>query len=184
MGRVHTRLALLFLFRLSMADGQQLIPLDAGSSVTFKIKNFGLTVEGSLSGIQGSIVFDPEEPVNSRFAIAAQSNSVSTGIDLRDRHLRNEEYFNGQKYPEISFHSSEIRATGKGFHVKGSLTIKGITRDIAFDFSAEQSADGILFKGDFQINRLDFKVGGKSLSMQDIIVVNFKIKAKPKAING
>jgi polyisoprenoid-binding protein YceI len=60
----------------------------------------------------------------------------------------------------------------------GNLTIKGITKPVQFGFSATPSATGYTFAGEFDINRRDFGVGGKSAVMADKLKVNLIVSAK------
>ncbi len=141
----------------------QYTPVDQGSSISFKIKNFGFNVSGSFSGLQGSIRFDPDNPSSGSFDVSIDANSINTGIDSRDGHLREESYFDVKKYPRIRFVSEKIEASGKGsYTVSGKLTIKNHTKDISFPFTATAVENGLLFKGEFKINRKDFDVGGSS----------------------
>jgi polyisoprenoid-binding protein YceI len=58
------------------------------------------------------------------------------------------------------------------------LTIKGTTKPVEFGFAATPQEGGYLFEGEFEINRLDYKVGDKSISLQDNVKVSLKVFAK------
>jgi polyisoprenoid-binding protein YceI len=60
----------------------------------------------------------------------------------------------------------------------GNLTIKGVTKEIKFPFLYIPKEDGYLFQGEFEINRRDFGVGGKSLSLSDDLKVELSVLAK------
>ena len=91
------------LFASSFSSSQSFTPTNAGSAITFKIKNFGATIDGSFTGLKGEIHFDPTQLNSSRFEITLDANSIDTGIDLRNKHLKKEDYFNVKTYPEIKF---------------------------------------------------------------------------------
>lgn len=152
---------------------QELEPTDTGSSVTFNIKNMGLTVEGSFKGLKGSIVFDPSELLLSKFDITINAGSIYTGIDLRNKHLKKEAYFDITNFSKIRFTSIKVQASTQPekFTVVGSLTIKKVTKQIRFDFTAHRQNKGYLFKGEFSIDRRDYNVGGNSFSMADDVKV-------------
>jgi len=154
-------------------------PLDNGSSVQFKIKNFGINTGGSFTGLQGNIRFDPGHPDNALFEISMNANSVNTGNDMRDNHLREQTYFDVKKYPVIRFVSTKVTpsASGGEFIISGKLTIKDHTKDISFPFTATPTGDGYLFKGTFTINRKDFEVGGTS-TISNSLEVQLSVLAK------
>ena len=164
-------------FTIGISSAQKFTPTDAESKVSFVIKNFGLKVDGQLKGIKGSISFDPNALNNSTFNVSVNANTINTDNSARDKHLRKEDYFHVEKFPTISFASSKISKTGTAgkYTVAGNLTMKGTTKPIEFDFTATPTNNGFSFKGSFTINRRDFNVGGKSLPLSDILIVNLDI---------
>jgi polyisoprenoid-binding protein YceI len=157
---------------LTAQKAPTLTPTDQGSSVKFEIKNFGFTVGGSFTGLKGNVKFDPNELNNSLFDVTIDANTINTGIDMRDEHLRGEDYFNVKNYPRIHFVSTSITPGKKAgtFFVSGNLTIKETTKEISFPFTAQSQAEGFLFNGEFKINRRDFKVGGGGTISNDLNV--------------
>ena len=149
-------------------------PFDADNAVTFAIKNFGINTNGEMKGLKGIIKWDDSNPSASVFNVTVDANSINTGIDMRDNHLRDEEYFNVKKFPVISFVSTAVTAT----NVTGNLTIKGITKQVSFPFTVKPSNGTYSFEGSFTINRKDFGVGGSSMSLGNNVTVNLKVLAK------
>lgn len=154
-------------------------PVDDGSSVKFKIKNFGINTGGSFTGLQGNISFDSNRPVAASFDVSIDANTVNTDNEMRDNHLRKETYFDVKNYPRIHFVSTRVTLSNKAgvLFIFGKLTIKNQTHDISFPFTAETITDGYLFKGTFTINRRDFNVGGSS-TISDNLEVQLSIAAK------
>ena len=154
-------------------------PADQGSSVQFKIKNLGFNVNGSFSGLDGNIQFDPNNPAASNFDVTVDANTVNTDNNMRDNHLRNETYFDVKNYPRIRFVSTKITTSNKSgiLFIFGKLTIKNQTKDISFPFTATSANDGYLFNGTFKINRRDFNVGGAS-TISDELEVSLNILSK------
>jgi len=162
-------------------SAQQFVPVDKGSMVNFTIKNLGLNVNGKFTGLKGNIVFDPAHLTTSHFAVSVNASTVDTDIKARDNHLRKEDYFNVEKFPAINFTSKSITLSSTGqLMVVGMLEMKGVSKEISFPFSATATAEGYLFKGNFKINRRDFKVGGKSLILSDMLTVNVSLLAQKK----
>ena len=149
-------------------------PVDANEAVTFAIKNFGINTNGEFKGLKGIIKWDASNPSASVFNVTVDANTINTDIDMRDSHLKKEEYFNTEKYPTINFVSTAVTAN----NVTGNLTIKGVTKQISFPFTVKPSASGYLFEGSFEINRRDFGVGGGSVSLSNNATVNLKVQAK------
>lgn len=164
----------------SFSYAQQYAPEASGSKIGFSIKNLGITVHGAFSGLEGEINFDPGAPAKSSFNVHVDAKSINTDNDMRDGHLRKEEFFNVEKYPHLTFVSESITGSGKSFNVKGKLTIKGVTKDVSFKFTATPQGDSYTFKGDFDVNRRDFGVGGGSITMSDNVKVELAVVAKKK----
>ncbi len=168
---------LLFIGNFSKA--QSYTPIDASSKVHFTIKNFGVKVGGDFTGIKGTIVFNPKSLSNSNFNVSVNASTIDTDNSTRDKHLRKTEYFNVEKFPLITFTSTKISESSVAgrFFVVGNLTIKGVTKVVQFGFSATSKDNGYVFKGDFDINRRDYGVGGSSISMSDNLKVSLDITA-------
>ena len=173
-------LAIVLMISLGVFSQQVLKPVDEKSSVKFKIKNFGFnTVTGSFQGVQGTIRFSPDNLSSSTIDVTVDAKSVNTGINMRDNHLRKPEYFDVKKYPVIRFVSSKIGPSTKSgtLFISGKLTIKSVTRDVSFPFTATVEEDGYVFSGEFKINRIDFGVG-ESSSVSDNLTVVLKVFAR------
>jgi len=175
--KVFTAIALLCIVN---AFGQNYTPVDAGSKVRFVIKNFGINTGGTFEGLAGSIIFDPANLAGASFSVSVDAKSVDTDLEARDNHLRKEEYFDVEKYPKLSFKSTKVTTTNKEGYLFmfGVITIKNISKEISFPFKQTNKDGGILFDGEFKLNRRDFCVGGKSFSMSDELNVELSIFAK------
>src|SRR5947209_580293 len=129
-------------------------------SVIFKIKNLGFDVAGAFTGLRGSINFDPQNLPGSTFDVSVDAATVNTDNSLRDKHLKEDGYFDVKNYPRISLTSVKITDKNGAYIFTGKLTIKDKTKQISFPFTAAQYGDGYNFKGLFKINRKDFELGG------------------------
>lgn len=168
------------LFCVITAASQNYTPADAGSKVRFVIKNFGINTGGTFDGLAGTITFDPSNLATASFNVSVEAKSVDTDLEGRDNHLRKAEYFDVEKFPKISFKSTKVTTTNKeGYlYMFGVITIKNVSKEISFPFSQTSKDSGILFEGEFKLNRLDFGVGGKSFSMADELNVELSVFAK------
>jgi polyisoprenoid-binding protein YceI len=159
---------------------QQLSPADEGSAIEFSIKNFGFTAKGSFSGLSGKILYAPADPLHASFDVHILAKSINTGNNSRDRHLREDDYFDVEHFPQISIKSESITAAKQNgaYILHGILTIKGTSRKIDLPFTVKPEGSGFIFEGSITINRLDYKVGSSSISLADNATVYLKVFAK------
>lgn len=171
---------LFFIVLFGKGNAQNLMPVDEGSAIKFSIKNFGFSTGGSFTGLKGKIQFDAANTNLTSFTVSLDAASINTDNQSRDKHLRKEEYFNVEKYPVISFASAGVSTGDKPgtFLMKGNLTIKGVTKQISYPFTAIEQNNGFLFSGSFNINRRDFGVGGSSMVLADNLLVSLSVFAK------
>lgn len=167
-------------FIASLYAQETYIPVTAASKVHFVIKNFGIKTGGDFSGLTGFIKFNPANYAAAVFDVTVNANSIDTDNSLRDGHLKKADYFHVDKFKTLSFKSTKVvlSSTGGRFYMYGDLTIKGVTKPVEFGFSATPKDGGFLFDGAFEINRRDFGVGGKSISIGDNVTVSLSVFAK------
>ena len=163
----------------SAVFAQEYKPIDQGSAVKFKVKNFGINTEGSFSGVDGKIIFDPKDASKISFDVSIDAASVNTDNGMRDGHLKKETYFDVEKYPRIKFVSTSVSAPDKSGHYKvtGKLTLKNNTKEISFTFIATPMGNDYIFNGEFTINRKDFDVGGSS-TIGNNVTISLTVFAK------
>ena len=146
---------------------------------TFKIKNAGITVDGSFSDLQADIEFDPKNIDKSSLKASVGVASINTGIKKRDKDLQMRKYFNVEKYPRIKMTSKKIKHIEKNSY-KGmfDLTIKGVTKQIEIPFTYIGKESEGTFSAEFTVNRRDFGVGSKSLILSDEATVSIEVVVK------
>jgi polyisoprenoid-binding protein YceI len=148
----------------------------SSSAITFKIKHAGLVVNGSLAGTQTDINFDPANPAQSSIVASLETSTIETGIALRNRHLRKEQYLHIDKYPRITMRSTKIEKTGTNTYLGNfDLTIKETTNNIQLPFTFTEKRPGGEFKGEFTINRLDYKVGESNWLMDNEVMISIQL---------
>ena len=182
---MKTKLILIFVLLSGVSafgNAQRLIPVSQASVVQFRVSHkmiFRSTVTGSFSGLKGDVVFDAKDVKQAIFDVSVNAESINTGIGMRDSHLKEEDYFDTKKHPLIVIRSQKI---SKGNAVDtylftGTLTMKGITKAIAFPFTIKAIPGGYQFKGSFDINRLDYQVGPDN-SIDKNVSVQLSVSAK------
>jgi len=103
----------------------------AKSTIGFSVHQFLGTTHGKLKKFEGKIEIDREHPENSSVSARIDVRSIDTGIVKRDNHLRSPEFFNVDKYPEITFKSRSVKQTGaQEGDIAGDLTMHGVTKPI------------------------------------------------------
>ncbi len=173
-------LSIIFCVGADIGFSQTYHPDNHASFVKFTIKNMGMGTEGKMAGLEGEIKFNPADLKNSFFSVSADAATINTDIDVRDSTLKTKEYLNTQQYPTIQFVSKQISTGSRAgmYLVKGTLTIKGISKDINFPFTVTTKNEGIQLTGEMRINRLDFKIGVGSVVLSDNLIVSLNVFAK------
>jgi polyisoprenoid-binding protein YceI len=145
--------------------------------VKFTIKNTGIKVDGSLTGLDMILNFDEQSSSNS-FKASVKTNTIKTGIDARDNHLKKESYFNVEKFPLISIESNKITSLGNGKYLANcTIKIKGVSKSISIPFTYSYVNNMGVFKSSFVLNRLDFNVGESSFVLADDVLVHLDLEA-------
>ena len=105
---------------------------EAHTFVTFEISHIGYAwIPGTFNDVSGTFTYDPEDRSNSSAAFTIKTASFDTEHAKRDKHLRSDEFFHVEQYPEATFESTSYEPTGENTAVmRGEMTIKGTTRTI------------------------------------------------------
>ena len=100
------------------------------SHAQFTIRHMMITnVRGGFSGVQGTVVYDPENLAASDIDVVIDVNTLSTNDASRDAHVKSADFLDAEKYPTITFKSKTITPESDGdLRVAGDLTIHGVTK--------------------------------------------------------
>jgi polyisoprenoid-binding protein YceI len=106
----------------------------AHSHAEFKIKHMMISnVKGSFSGISGILTEHATDATLSSVDASIDVATVNTGDAQRDAHLKSADFFDVEKYPTMTFKSTQVKPNGDGgYNVTGDLTLHGITRQQTF----------------------------------------------------
>ena len=120
------------------------------STVLFRIKHLDVSYSyGRFNEIEGTFTFDGASAKNNRIDITVKAASVDTNHDGRDEHLRNEDYFDAENHPEITFKSDRVRKTGeKTYEAEGELKLRGVAKPLTV--SLERVGSGPDPRGKFR----------------------------------
>lgn len=124
------------------------------AEVTGRFKDFDVSLEQTADDFTGS-----------RLDAVIQSGSVNTDNEMRDKHLRSDDFLNAEKFPEITFKSTSFEKTGKDtYKIAGNLTIRDVTKPVVLDVIYNGSITDPMgnaragFKAITTINRFDYGV--------------------------
>ena len=106
----------------------------AHTEVGFDVRHFFTKVHGVFHEVQGTIVFDDQDPTAIKVDASARVASVDTGNRNRDADLQQPYFFNAATDSILSFKSTKVEKTGeKTLKVTGDLSAHGVTKSVAFD---------------------------------------------------
>jgi len=133
---------------------------------------FSVPIMGGLSKVKGkftdftiNLTNDEKDITKSSVNVVIKATSVDTGIEGRDKHLRTGDFFDVEKFPEITFQSSRIEKKGKQLIAHGTLTMHGVAKEIALPFTitgvtenADKTKKNIGYSANLVLNRRDYGI--------------------------
>jgi polyisoprenoid-binding protein YceI len=163
----------------------------ARSRIGFVARHAMVTkVRGRFHEFEGTAVVGAGDRGGSSASLTIQAASIDTGNEQRDGELRTNDFLAMAEYPQITFHSTDVRRTGEtSLELTGDLTIKGVTNAVTIPFELEGAATDrfgnlrVRFKGSAAVNRKDYGVSGNAaletggVLVSDKIVLEFEISA-------
>ncbi len=181
--RIHNYLAGLALASTTLMAAapawaqQALVP--AQSEILFVSKQMGVPVEGRFKKFDAQVAFDPAKPATSKIAFTVDTGSATLGVKESDAELPKAVWFNVPKFPQATFQSTAIKATGPGkYDVAGKLSIKGATQDVTVPVTLTQSGNITTATGAFGIKRLAFKIGENEWADTSMVADDVQVKFK------
>jgi len=139
--------------------------IDPGHTVAeFGVKHLMLsTVKGRFTGVSGAIELDESDISRSRVDVVIDVGTVNTHDEKRDAHLRSDDFFAAEQFPQITFKSTKVEPNGKDrLNVSGNLTIRGVTLPVTLEVefngraTAPWGSEVIAYSAATTINRKDF----------------------------
>ncbi|NIF03989.1 YceI family protein [Chryseobacterium sp. Tr-659] len=136
------------------------------SSINFNIKHMGISfVQGRFDKFDGRVVNSAANLDNADFNFAVSVRTINTGVEMRDKHLVSEEFFDAAKYPAIEFKSTSItKDKNNSYILKGKLSMKGVEKEISVPVTfggITKNREGKEIMGiqaKFTVNRLDYGI--------------------------
>lgn len=134
--------------------------LPAQSSIGFEFVQMGVKIPGGFKRFTTQMNFDPARPEAARATIEIDLASIDAGSPEADEESAGKLWFNRSAFPKARFVSSKISALGENrYEMRGTLTIKGKSRELVVPVRYAPGKDTARFDGGFVIKRLDFGIG-------------------------
>ncbi len=156
----------------------------AHSEIGFKVKHLVVsTASGKFTAFEGKIEGDPEDLTKSKISFSADIDSIHTGNEQRDGHLKSADFFDAANHPKLTFTSTSVEKIGDvDYKVTGELTLKGVTKPITItaEFGGiEKSLYGQTVAGfevTAKINRQDYGLTWSAVTEAGGLVVANDVK--------
>ena len=168
---------------------------NAHSQVTFTVTHLVISeVTGTFKEFSSNVLSDKADFSDAKVDFSIKVNSINTDNQMRDDHLKSDDFFNSNKYSEINFKGRQMKAAGKGkYKLTGDLTIRDVTKTVTLDVVYAGTANDPYgntkagFKITGKINRFDYGLKWNTLTEAGGAVVgqdvDFKVNlqlVKPK----
>jgi len=149
------------------------------SEIAFKVKHMMIsTVTGHFENFQATIETEDDSFNNASIEFSAKTDSINTNNKDRDTHLKSDDFFNAEKFPELKFVSKSFN----GEQLIGNLTIRDVTQEVVLEVtfngiavdSYGQTKAGFEIKG--EIKRKDYNLTWNAVTETGSIVVSDKVK--------
>jgi len=158
------------------------------SSIKFTVTHLVISeVDGFFKSYTGSVTSNNPDFNDAVIDFTVDVNSLSTENDMRDKHLKSSDFFDIEKFPQITFKSSSFKkVSGNKYELEGNLTMHGISKPVKFDVTYGGTAkDGYGnikagFKATTTINRFDYNLKWNALTEAGSAVVSQEVTINVK----
>ena len=144
----------------------------------------GAEFKGVFQKFTANVDFAPEALAGSRIDVQIDMNSVDSKDKDRDTTIRGKDVFDVAHNPTAHYVTKSITKTATGFAAVGSLTLRGVTKDVPIEFQFTNQGAGAKLSGSAKLNRLDFGVGQgdwkSTETIADAVKINFSLVLKSK----
>lgn len=104
------------------------------SEVQFKVKHLVIsTVTGTFNKFDASLEVEGDDFDRAKATFSLDVESIATNVADRDAHLKSDDFFNAEKYPQLTFEGTLKKISGDNYKLSGPLTIRDITKNVELD---------------------------------------------------
>jgi polyisoprenoid-binding protein YceI len=166
------------------ADAASFVADPAAGKMEFVGVQAGAEFTGSFHKYTAAIDFAPDALATAHFDVQIDLASEDTKDKDRDQTIRGSDIFDVAHFPTAHYVTKSVTKTATGFTATGSLTLRGVTKDVPIDFQFVSTGVQAKLDGTAKLKRLDFGVGQgdwKSTEwVADAVKINFSLLLKPK----
>jgi polyisoprenoid-binding protein YceI len=150
------------------------------SRIEFTSKQMNVPVDGRFAKFTAQVAYDPKHPAQAKAEIEVDLGSVDTGSSEADIEVAKKGWFNVPAFPKAKFTSTAVKPlSADKLEVRGTLAIKGISRDVVVPVTVKSAGATTTFEGAFPILRLQYKIGegiwSDTETVSDEVQVKFRI---------
>ncbi len=154
------------------------------STAEFSVRHLMITnVKGRFGTVSGTVDYDSANPEAAQINVTIDATSIDTRDEKRDGHLRSPDFFDTEKFPQITFVSKKVVKGGDGLLATGDLTMHGVTKEITLDVETP-SAPGkdpwgntrIGASASGKLNRKDWDLGWNAALEAGGVLVGEQVK--------
>lgn len=135
----------------------------AHSYVGFNVRHLGVSnVKGKFTRFDGYIVLNETDVTKSKVSVTIETGSIDTSNDRRDEHLRSADFFEAERYGNLTFVSTRIERSPEGLVLVGDLTIRDVTKEVQIPFelagpvTTQSGRQRLGAEGTLRVNRFDY----------------------------
>jgi polyisoprenoid-binding protein YceI len=156
----------------------------AHSTIGFTVRHAMVTnVKGKFDDFSGSLHLDGGAPSASTASIDVKMDSIDTGSEDRDGHLKSADFFKIEEFPTMTFRSTKAEALGdEDYRITGDLTILGTTKPLTIDLEFNGAAkdpfgnERVGFEGKAEIKRSEWGLTWNAALETGGVLISDKIK--------
>lgn len=155
--------------------------------VAFGWNHLGFSnMEALITDFDGTLKFDADAPATSSVAVTFRTNSIDTGVPRFDDHIKSADFFDAEKYPNITFTSTSVAPVGNDqLRVVGDLTVHGVTKPAVLNVTINGVGphpfkEGMFvagFDAETELLRSEFGVGNYAPAVSDLITIRISAEA-------
>lgn len=160
----------------------------AHSNVKFTVTHMVVSeVDGSFKNFDGTVESSKPDFSDAVVSFTVDVASVDTDNENRDKHLKSDDFFNAEQFPQMKFQSTSMKPLGNNkYQLNGNLTIRDITKPVTFDVTYGGSVNTpkgakVGFKANTTINRFDYNLKWDRATEAGSLVVAKEVAIKINA---
>jgi polyisoprenoid-binding protein YceI len=135
---------------------------------------------GAFKEFDARLSFDPDKPAGGSLHVTVKVTSADMNIPDVNKEIRNKDWFDYSGFPQAEFRSTDLRADGKRYVARGTLTLKGVKQPVEVPFTWAPSGDGAIMEGELTLRRGDFGIGLGEWKTTGTIGAEVKVKFRIK----